>query len=207
MINHRTLLNYCKKRYIKIRYSQHLEGKRYLIKDCCDCCLFSKNSKIVLHGDLIINTNREGWKGKSTIIRMGENSTIICEGFNLMYNSDIILFEGAELTLGCNSYINSGCKIRCHKKISIGNDCAISHDFTVMDSDAHSINGDNGTRTVHIGNHVWIGTRVTILKGVNIGDGAVIAAGAVVTKDVMPNTMVGGVPARVIKEYVEWGKK
>lgn len=52
---------------------------------------------------------------------------------------------------------------------------------------------------VSIGNDVWIGGNVTILRGVKIGDGAVIAAGAVVTKDVEPYTIVGGVPAKVIK--------
>lgn len=51
-----------------------------------------------------------------------------------------------------------------------------------------------------IGNDVWIGTGAIILKGVNIGDGAVVAAGAVVTKDVPPYTIVGGVPANVIRK-------
>lgn len=53
---------------------------------------------------------------------------------------------------------------------------------------------------VVIGNGVWIGANVTILGGVNIGDGAVVAAGAVVTKDVPAKTLVGGVPAKVIKQ-------
>lgn len=52
---------------------------------------------------------------------------------------------------------------------------------------------------VHIGNDVWIGARVIIMDGVSVGDGAVIAAGAVVTKDVPPYAVVGGVPAKIIK--------
>jgi len=52
---------------------------------------------------------------------------------------------------------------------------------------------------VEIGNDVWIGSHVLIMDGVKIGDGAVIAAGAVVTKDVAPYTIVGGIPAKVIK--------
>lgn len=50
-----------------------------------------------------------------------------------------------------------------------------------------------------LGRNVWVGANVTILQGVTIGDNSVVAAGAVVTKDVPPNTVVGGVPARVIK--------
>lgn len=54
-------------------------------------------------------------------------------------------------------------------------------------------------KEIHIGNDVWIGMRVMVMGGVNIGNGAVVAAGAVVTKDVPPYAIVGGVPARVIK--------
>ena len=52
---------------------------------------------------------------------------------------------------------------------------------------------------IHIGKNVWIGANATVLAGVTIGDGAVVAAGAVVTKDVDTNTVVGGVPAKLIK--------
>ena len=142
---------------------------------------------------------------KNSYLRMDKNSFLEVKGsFSFFYGADIILFEGAHLTLGDNSFINSNSKIRCHKSITIGDDCAISHDFTVMDSNAHSLDGDRGTKPVVIGNRVWIGTRVTVLSGVTIGDGAVIAANAVVTEDVPAGALVGGVPAKVIKEHVEW---
>ena len=57
----------------------------------------------------------------------------------------------------------------------------------------------NEAPTCHIGNDVWIGTRAIVMDGVNIGDGAIVASGAVVTKDVPPYAVVGGVPAKVIK--------
>ena len=60
------------------------------------------------------------------------------------------------------------------------------------------------TKPIKIGNHVWIGINATILKGVTIGDGAIIAAGAVVNKDVEENSLVGGVPAKVIKKNIFW---
>ena len=121
-----------------------------------------------------------------------------------MYGADIILFENAHLKLGKNSFINSDCKIRCHKEIIIGNDCAISHDFTIMDSNAHLLNGDKHENAIIIGNHVWIGTRVTVLSGVSIGDGAVIAAGALVRSDVPAGALVAGIPAKVIRDNVTW---
>lgn len=56
---------------------------------------------------------------------------------------------------------------------------------------------------IHIGKNVWIGANATVLPGVTIGDGAIVAAGAVVNRDVPENTVVGGVPAKVIKHLSE----
>ena len=56
---------------------------------------------------------------------------------------------------------------------------------------------------IHIGKHVWIGANATVLPGVTIGDGAIVAAGAVVAKDVPENTIVGGVPAKIIRHLGE----
>ncbi len=92
----------------------------------------------------------------------------------------------------------------CKDNVTIGSDCAISWDVTIMDTDYHSIEGNSDTASVTIGNKVWIGCKATILKGVTIGDGAVIAAGALVTRDVPPNSVVAGVPAKVVKSNIHW---
>ncbi len=163
-----------------------------------------KTAKINNKGILSLGVNSLGCDGRSTLLRLDKDSNLNINGsFTLYYGCDVILFEGAELNVG-TTFINSDAKIRCHKSITIGDDCAISHDFTIMDSNAHYLDGDNKTKPIIIEDHVWIGTRVTILSGVKVGKGAVIAAGSVVTKDVPAGSLVGGNPARIIRENVEW---
>lgn len=78
--------------------------------------------------------------------------------------------------------------------------------MTIRDSDNHIIKepGFMKTKPIIIGNHVWIGMNAIILKGVKIGDGAIVSAGAVVNRDIPENTLVGGVPAKIIKENICW---
>lgn len=168
--------------------------------------LYMENdANIILNANIRFNVNCIGNNGRSSIIRMDKGSSMTINGsFDFMYGADIILFENAKLVLG-NSYINSDCKIRCHNNIEIGNNCAISHDFTIMDSDAHSTGESyESIKGIIIEDNVWIGTRVTVLKNVTIGTGSIIAAGAVVTKSVPPHCMVAGVPAKIIKYDISW---
>ena len=112
--------------------------------------------------------------------------------------------EGAVLTLG-SGYCNSGLNLSCFEAITIGDGCAIAEDVTIRDADSHHIDATRPDRApIVIGDHVWIGTGATVLKGVTIGDGAVVAAGAVVTRDVPARALVGGGPARVIRTEVDW---
>lgn len=166
----------------------------------------ASSAQIDLCGTLHVGSGNPLGAARFTTLRMDEDARLHIVGdFNLTYGDDVIVFRGGVLKLG-SGYFNSNTKIRCHHLIEIGRDVAISHDVTIMDSDAHEIVSSVHTRTapIHIGNHVWIGTRATILKGVDIGEGAIIAAGAVVTHDVPPHSIVGGVPAKVIAENVKW---
>lgn len=111
----------------------------------------------------------------------------------------------AKLTIGSNSYIGDRTEIHTGKCIEIGSGCNISWGCTIMDRDYHKLNSEAEIyKNVKIGNNVWIGCNSIIVKGVTVGDGAVIAAGSVVTKDVPPCALVGGNPARIIRDNVVW---
>lgn len=111
--------------------------------------------------------------------------------------------EGAVVSLGSGG-VNYGLQMFCNREIVIGDDCAIGFGAMLRDDPEHWISGGSGPAPIHIGDHVWVGSNATIMPGVTIGDGAVVAAGAVVTRDVPARTLVGGLPARVLRQDVEW---
>ena len=136
-----------------------------------------------------------------------------------------VLFENVVLiksSLGCHTYIQTGSRII---NTTIGKFCSIAPNVTIGPG-IHKINSVSthpsfflkhtpliktfvdkdlfeSTRKTTIGHDVWIGEKVVILDGVNIGTGAIVAAGAIVTKDVSPYAVVGGVPAKHIKYRFE----
>ena len=110
---------------------------------------------------------------------------------------------GKNLKLGRNVFINSCCQFQDQGGITIG-DGTLVGPKTVIATLNHHMNPSKRAnlipKPVVIGKNVWIGANVTILPGVTIGDGAIVAAGAVVNKNVEANTIVGGVPAKLIKQ-------
>ena len=109
---------------------------------------------------------------------------------------------GKNIHIGKDVFINSGCHFQDQGGIKIGDGVFIGHNV-VLATINHDLlprnNRKNHYESIEIGNPVWIGSSATILQGVTIGEWAVVAAGAVVTKDVPPFTVVGGVPAKIIK--------
>ncbi len=112
------------------------------------------------------------------------------------------MYEPKNITIGEGTIIGDHATLDGRDKLIIGNHVDIASEVMIFNAtrDIHSENFTFVAKPIQIGNHVFIGPRAIILPGVKIGDGAVIGAGAVVTKDVPTKTLVGGVPAKVIKD-------
>jgi maltose O-acetyltransferase len=109
------------------------------------------------------------------------------------------------LTIGTDCWFNLNCYFDVSAEITIGDRVAVGQEVMIL-TNSHRI-GDPSRRAgplkaspVRVEEGAWLSTRCTILPGVTIGAGAVVAAGAVVTRSVAPGVMVGGVPARIIRE-------
>lgn len=114
---------------------------------------------------------------------------------------------GSKISIGKNCQIcNRFTAISEGEGIEIGDNVLVGSSVTVLDSDFHEIDpsrridGNPKTGKVVIGDNAWIGDRVMILKGTAIGKNSVVAAGAVVSGEFPANVVIGGVPARVIRE-------
>jgi acetyltransferase-like isoleucine patch superfamily enzyme len=141
------------------------------------------------------------------------NEGVICLGTRVRINAqqvpvELAALSNARLAIGDRTSINSGTSICAHHSVQIGRDCGIGNYCLIMDTDFHEVGDHSQTRVpepspVTIGNGVWLAARSIVMPGVTIGDGAVVCAGSVVATNVAPYTMVGGVPARVIRRLTE----
>jgi acetyltransferase-like isoleucine patch superfamily enzyme len=124
-----------------------------------------------------------------------DNSTTIFTPFNTNF--------GKHITIGNNVFINHGCTFLDLGGITIEDDVLIATNVQLI-TETHSIKPTERKALVLapilIKKNAWIGAGATILPGVTIGENAVVAAGAVITQDVPDNTVVGGIPAKVIKQ-------
>ena len=113
---------------------------------------------------------------------------------------------GKNIHIGKNVFINMGCKFQDQGGIFIGDGAVIGHNVVLATLNHAASPKDRGSMIpapIRIGKNVWVGANAVILPGVTIGDGAIVAAGAVVNRDVPENTVVGGVPAKVIRTIHE----
>lgn len=156
----------------------------------------------------------EGCRLKKCKINIfGNNNTIHIKNDSVANKLDIWVQDDNNLIeVGNNTWFNKSCHLACieGKYIKIGDRCLFSNEVVFRTGDSHSIIDKKGNRinysdNITVGTHVWIGNRVTVLKGATIGDDSVIGTGTIVTgKQYISNSLIIGVPARVIKSEINW---
>jgi acetyltransferase-like isoleucine patch superfamily enzyme len=146
--------------------------------------------------------SRSVWQVAGEIVF--EGSARLGNGFKLS------VAESGTVTFGPEFVLSAESQIVCRESIVFGRGCLISWDVLVLDSDFHPVVYDGGPppspeAPVVLGEHVWVGARASILKGVRLANDVVVAAGAIVTQSQEePNVVVGGNPAQVMRTGVQW---
>lgn len=187
--------------------------------------IYHRTQLHVMKGNIILNT-----PPKLGLVKIGPHGlgtqdikysrTIWEVSGSLVVNGKISLGRGTKisigndaiLTLGNNFIVTGRSSIICQKEISFGNECLLSWDILIMDTDFHHIMSEDGKiinkpRSILVGNHVWIGCRNTILKGVAIADNVIISANSTISKNINEsNCAVGGIGKDliVLKRNIDW---
>ncbi|WP_194529561.1 acyltransferase [Zobellia roscoffensis] len=140
-----------------------------------------------------------------------ENTLNVEEGVKLRKATITIRGNNCEVEIKQNTTFASVriVNVGTDNKILIGQNCLFSDYIEIWGSDTHAIFDKNNKwinkeRPISIGDNVWVGSHVKILKGVTVADGAILGMGSMITKDVSERVIVAGTPLRVIKEDINW---
>lgn len=118
---------------------------------------------------------------------------------------ELATHEGGRIRIHDRVFLNYGTSISAHSLVEIGSDCKLGQYSIVLDCDWHELDspthdgGHGEPRPVVLEDGVWLGARVTVLKGVTIGRSSVVGAGSVVTGDIPAGVVAAGIPARVVR--------
>ena len=187
---------------IRARKTKIVNEGAALIK--CEIKSRGNNTIIFRKGAIIRNTVIHIY-GNNNLVEVGENAS-------LNYGNIHVEDDGNRVVIGAGTNICGKTHLACieGKSILIGNDCLFSSEIVLRTGDSHSVLDLNGKRInysedIVISDHVWVGYRVSIGKGVVISKNTVIGTGAIVTKSCdEENVVLAGVPAAVVKSGINW---
>lgn len=153
-----------------------------------------------------IHTDGLCFIGRNVKIEIGPFAHVYLDRWSWVGNRTKLRAHGGFIRVGSKSVLGEEITFSCYEEISIGRECIIADrvmfiDFDHIVADVEVPIRKQGlySKPVRVGNNVWIGYGACILRGVTVGDGAVIGTNAVVTKDVPPGAIVGGIPAKVLR--------
>lgn len=161
-----------------------------------------KKSSIILGDNIILSKCH---------IEMASFSTLEIND-NTQFTGKISIGSYCKVSLGKNITVTSNCRLRVVEatELKIGDDCMIAANVSLRTNDGHPIydakarDRINPSKSIFIGNHVWLADEVLVLKGVNIGNATIVGARSVVTKKLPSNAICAGVPAKVLRTGVSW---
>ena len=167
--------------------------------------IIGNNNTVIIARGSVINNFKIFIRGNNNVLKIGEFCYIsggeawFEDDFNEISIGNKTTIEDAHLAITENNH-----------KIIIGEDCMFSNAIEIRTGDSHSVIDNttnsriNLSKDVFIGNHVWLGSGAKILKGVVIEDNSIVATQSVVTNLVPSNSIVAGIPAKVIRQNINW---
>ena len=204
-------LNILRALYLNLKFNKNVDLSRLILINKDVELSLASSSKIVLEKGARLNfgffTHIFSKRRNSKLILEEDASFVLTCKAMIQSGAMIFLGRGKTLKIGRSTF-TSNIKILAHDDITIGDNCIFGWECQIFSGDGHPIYQEesiiNKDVPVVIEDNVWVGSRALILKGVRVGKGSIVAAGAVVTKNVPPNCIVAGNPAKVVKENISW---
>ena len=214
-------------RYIKdtlsCRFSKHFCLHGSIINWITYNISSNKNNSVIIENSSVFHCSFN-INGTNNRIVIKNNADIVYCNISVFGDNNLIIFDGNKgivnlINRGNNNVVSIGkdttmetvymVSMGKNNSVEIGAGCMFSGDVEIWNTDSHLITDENGnalnpSKPVCIGNRVWVGKHVKILKGASIGDDSVLGMNAVVTHAVPSNSIAAGNPARIVKKGVKW---
>lgn len=178
--------------------------------------LFLRLARLKLRFRGRLQTDGLAFVGPGVTMEIGPRARVVLGRWSWLGHGCKLRVHEGELRIGAKTVLGQECTISAYQHVSIGRECIVADRVMLIDFDHGTVETerpirDQGIykRDVRVGHNVWIGYGACLLRGVSVGDNAVIGSNSVVARDVSANSVVGGVPARVLRmrdapEHLRW---